>query len=234
MFKPSARYYDKIYVFKDYQAEAAKLMQVIAEYKQSPGNSLLDVACGTGHHLDYLKERFNIEGLDLEPGLLEAARQRLPGVTFHQADMTAFDLGRRFDVLTCLFSAIGYVMTMDGLGKALTCMAAHLLPGGLLAVEPWFTPETWRAGTVHALLVDEPELKIARLNLSGAKGRISFMDFHYLVATPQGVEHFTEWHELGLFTVEEMQSAIAAAGLAPAYDPEGLTGRGLHLGVKPL
>jgi hypothetical protein len=40
------------------------------------------------------------------------------------------------------------------------------------------------------------------------------LDFHYLVATSEGVEHFTEHHELGLFTEEEYRAAFMQAGLA--------------------
>ena len=53
------------------------------------------------------------------------------------ADMTSFDLGRRFDVVTCLFSSIGYVGTAERLDQAIATMAAHLEPGGTLIVEPW-------------------------------------------------------------------------------------------------
>ena len=57
------------------------------------------------------------------------------------------------------------------------------------------------------------------------------LDFHYLVGTPEGVEHFTEHHELGLFTDEEYRNAFTAAGLQVAHDPEGLIGRGLYIGT---
>jgi hypothetical protein len=53
--------------------------------------------------------------------------------------------------------------------------------------------------------------------------------FHYLVGTPEGVEHLTEDHELGLFTVEEMLGFFEQAGLAVHYDPEGIFGRGLYV-----
>jgi len=234
MYELSARFYDKLYASKDYRAETEKLLETLRRYKQSLGDDLLDVACGTGRHLAYLKESFWVEGLDLDLGLLEAARERLPEVIFHQADMTDFFLGRQFDVVTCLFSSIGYVKTLGTLGKTVNGLASHVAPGGVLLIEPWFTPETWHPGSVHALFIDEPELKIARVNMSGAKGRLSFMDFHYLIGTPQGVEHFTERHELGLFTVPEMQAALTGAGLRSEYDLQGLTGRGLHIGVKPL
>jgi ubiquinone/menaquinone biosynthesis C-methylase UbiE len=232
MFSLSSQYYDLIYSFKDYQAEAQKLIDVIGKNLGSGGNRLLDVACGTGRHLEYLQEEFKAEGLDLDAQLLTLARQRNPGMTFHQADMINFDLGQRFDVVTCLFSSIGYTRTLENLERAVTCMARHLVPGGLLIIEPWFTPDDWHPNTVHALYIDEPELKIARVNTSFAKGRLSYFDLHYLIGTPTGTEHFVEHHELGLFTTAEMRAALAAAGLEVSHDSEGLMGRGLYLGLR--
>ena len=61
-------------------------------------------------------------------------------------------------------------------------------------------------GTVHALYVDQPTRKIARINVSAVHERVSILDFHYLVGTPEGVEQFTERHELGLFTSRALPS----------------------------
>jgi SAM-dependent methyltransferase len=234
MFSKTARYYDKFYAFKDYAGEAEVLLALISECLRSGGKQLLDVACGTGLHIEHLKAHFEVEGLDLEPELLELAQARNPDIPFHQGDMIDFDLGRTFDVVTCLFSSIGYVRTLDNLNRAVRCMANHLKPGGLLLVEPWFTPGDWHPGTPHAMLIDEPQLKIARLNTSFAEGRLSYFDFHYLIATPQGTEHLVERHELGLFEWEEMRVAFETAGLEPSYDAKGLTGRGLWCGQRHL
>jgi SAM-dependent methyltransferase len=233
MFSQTARYYDKFYAFKDYAREVERLLVLIGERFRSGGKELLDVACGTGHHIEHLKAHFDVQGLDLEPQLLQIARERNPEVTFHQGNMIEFSLGRRFDVVTCLFSSIGYVKMLGNLRAAIRCMADHLKPGGLLIVEPWFTPRDWHSGTPHAMLIDEPKLKIARLNTSFADGRLSYFDFHYLIATPEGTEHLVERHELGLFERDEMEAAFCAAGLQVSYEAEGLTGRGLWIGQKP-
>jgi len=233
MFSQTAQYYDTIYLaMKDYGAEAAKLTAFIHQYRHSTGHRLLDVACGTGLHLSYLKQHWQVEGLDLDEPLLVIARQRNPRIPLHHADMTDFNLGRTFDVVTCLFSSIGYVKTLENLSQAVRCMAQHLVPGGVLLIEPWFTPETWRPGTVHARFIDEPHLKIARINTSFAEGRLSIMDMHYLIGTPAGTEHYVERHELGLFTAEEMRHALTTCGLEVTYDPTGLTGRGLYIGQR--
>jgi SAM-dependent methyltransferase len=234
MFTRSAQLYDRIYAFKDYRAEVEALVDLVHRDLRSSGRRLLDVACGTGLHLQFLRAEFDVEGLDLDRELLDIAHQRLPGVPLHQGDMVGFDLGRQFDVVTCLFSSIGYVRTLDNLRKAIAAMAAHVLPGGLLLVEPWFTPAAWKPDTVHSLFIDEPELKIARINTSRADGRLSYFDLHYLVGTPEGTEHLVERHELGLFEQQEMVDAFQAAGLEVCYDPKGPMGRGLYIGRRHL
>ena len=232
MFTRSSRFYDAIYSFKDYAAEATKVDALIKE--RNPGaRTLLDVACGTGMHLEHLRGGYDGEGLDLDPELLAIARERLPGIPLHEGDMTTFDLGRRFDAVICLFSSIGYARTVEDLNRAVAAMAGHLEPGGVLVVEPWLTPEVWQDGHPGAVFVDEPELKIARVDLPERDGRMSRIDFHYLVATPAGIDRFEERHELGLFTHDEYVAAFRAAGLEAEHDPEGLMGRGLYIGRGP-
>ena len=234
MFSKSAKFYNALYesMGKDYAAEAQKVHHIIQQHKKSPGNALLEVACGTGLHASILQQNYQVEGLDLDAEMLVVANQNHPGITFHQADMVDFDLGKQFDVITCLFSSIGYVKSKARLESAIQTMTDHLLPGGVLIVEPWFTLEQWKPGRVSALFVDQPELKIARMNISEVDGRLSFFVFHYTVATPQGVEYFTERHELGLFTPDEYLEAFRKANLTVIHEPIGLDGRGLYIGLK--
>jgi len=232
MYRMTAKYYDKIYAFKDYAGESRLLRERI-ERELGPGrHRLLDVACGTGAHLVHLREAYEVEGLDRSSELLEVARERLPSIPFHCGDMRNFRLPSRYDVITCLFSSIGYMTTPEDLATTLRTMADHLATGGALIVEPWITPSAWFPNTVHSLFVDEPELKIARINTSAVSGRLSIFDLHYLIGTPERTEHVIEHHEMGLFTVEEMTAAFEAAGLGVTCDPEGLTGRGLYVARK--
>ena len=236
MFTMSAHLYDLIYLTrgKNYEAEAKSVHELTQAHLKSGGNTLLDVACGTGIHLGYLKNYFDCEGLDLDQKMLDAAQMKMPELKFHQGNMLDFDLGKQFDVVTCLFSSIGYVKTVPNLKKAVSNMCRHLKPGGVLVIEPWFTPEDWHPGKVHATFVDEPELKLARINTSGQEGLLSFFVFHYLVGTPEGVEHFEERHELGLFTIDEYKLALSDNDLDVVHDPDWLNFRGLYLGLKPL
>jgi ubiquinone/menaquinone biosynthesis C-methylase UbiE len=75
MFTKSAAFYDLLYSFKDYAAEADKVRRVIDAANHSSGRRLLDVACGTGRHLHHLEEHFEAEGLDLDTELLTIVRR---------------------------------------------------------------------------------------------------------------------------------------------------------------
>lgn len=233
MFIKSAALYDAIYSWKNYADETEKIHALIQKHKGSPGNALLDVGCGTGAHITHLKKFYTAEGLDLDDQLLEVARQRHPGTTFHYGDMAGFNLNRTYDVIVSLFSAIGYVKTVARLNQTLHTLARHLAPGGVILIEPWFTPDVFKVGTPHATIINEPDLKIARMNVSQIEGNVSILDFHYLVATAQGVEYFTEHHELGMFTREEFAFAFQQANLKMIYDEQGVDGRGLYVGTKP-
>jgi len=236
MFSKSAQYYDEIYasIDKDYKAEADKAHKLIQKYKKSKGKALLDVACGTGFHASLLSKSYRVEGLDLDPQMLKVAKKKHPRIRFHQGEMTDFDLKRQFDVVVCLFSSIGYVKTKSRLQKAIGNMAKHLLPGGALLIEPWFTPEQWNPGRASMTQVNRPDLKIVRMSYSGQKAKISTVEFQYLIGTSKGIEHSVETHELGLFTHNEYMEAFKAARLDVTHDPEGLDGRGLNIGTKSL
>jgi 2-polyprenyl-3-methyl-5-hydroxy-6-metoxy-1,4-benzoquinol methylase len=229
MFSESAELYDAIYSkIKNYEEEA-RTVRVWIEKLHPSAKTLLDVACGTGEHGKFLKERYQIDGLDLNEGFVGIAHAKNPSGTYKVADMTAFDMGRRYDVITCLFSSIGYVVTQEKLHAAIACFARHLNPNGLMLVEPWFTPEQWSPGRPHMITVSEERLKVCRMNISETRDGSSFFKFHYLVGTPERVTHLTEDHTLGLFTTDEMKNAFSSAGLSVEFDEQGIFGRGLYI-----
>ncbi len=233
MFTKSAKFYDAIYHFKDYTLAAGKLDAFIKKF--CPGaRTLLDTACGTGKHIEHLRSKYECEGLDLNADLLAIAKDRCPGIRFIQADMSDFDAGKKYDVVTCLFSSIAYVKTKENLHKAINCMSSHLNPGGLLIIEPWFSRENFWTDRVTANHYDTPELKITWMYTSKLEDGLSILDIHYLAGTQEEVVHFTERHELGLFDDAEYLQAFKDAGLNVHYDKEGLFGRGMYIGVKSL
>ncbi|CAN5504063.1 class I SAM-dependent methyltransferase [soil metagenome] len=228
MYGLSAKYYDAIYSFKDYKKEAAYLIDLI----DPSAETLLDVACGSGKHLRSFSGRFRCSGLDLEPQFVESARVANPDCEVFEGSFVDFELGKLFDVVTCLFSAIGYAH--ENLDRAMAQMAKHLNPGGTVFIEPWFQPGQFYERRLHTSTYEGEGFTIVRMNTTSIVARMSIMDMHHLIGTPDGVTHFVERHELMLYSQEEVVSAFQQAGLAVRFDPVGPTGRGLYIGTAPI
>ena len=99
MYKELAKYYDLIYSWKDYEKETAKINKLIKKQKNSDGNKLLDVACGTGKHLEYLKKKFSCTGIDLNEEMIAIAKSNISDISFDQADMINFNLNEFINAL---------------------------------------------------------------------------------------------------------------------------------------
>jgi ubiquinone/menaquinone biosynthesis C-methylase UbiE len=67
--------------------EEASVVELVSP---SPGDRILDAACGTGRYCRLFRERgADVVGVDFSEGMLGVARSRLPGVEFHWADLAS-------------------------------------------------------------------------------------------------------------------------------------------------
>lgn len=238
-----ARWYDPLYAAtgKDHAAEARALLDVAQRLGVRPG-SLLDVACGTGQHLAAFHEAVeDVVGIDQSPAMLEVARDRLPDqVPLRHGDMRRFDLDRTFDLVTCLFSAIGHVRDESDLDAAIRAMADHVAPGGALLVEPWLGPDDIRAeadrdtGYRRLDTAETDDGVVARVTRSQRRGDVLVLEFGWAVADSSGVHTEQESFRMPLFTRERYLAAMGAAGLEATWlEVPALTAdRGLLAGVR--
>jgi SAM-dependent methyltransferase len=230
LYQHSAALFDIRYAQKDYAAEAARFSTLVDRIH--PGAAtLLDVACGTGRHLQHLRSRYQAEGLDRSAELLRIARNHLIDVPLHEADMSGFNLGRSFDLVTSFFGSITYLGSTERMRQAISCMAKHLSPGGVLFIEPWLTPSVYREDEVVHNFRRTPEGAVSWMYVHRRRGSVAVWDIHWLVGTPEeGVTHFVETEELSLFTAEECTAALRDAGLDVVHHDRGLHGYGAYFG----
>jgi hypothetical protein len=136
--------------------------------------------------------------------------------------------------VVCLFSAIGYLRDTDELDTAVARMAAHLAPGGVLVVEPWFTSQQCQDGAIGHLVAEGGDRTIVRMSHSRRDGRRSILDMHYLVGDHDGVRSWTETHDMTLFTSDEYRQAFHHAGLGAVEQMTGWRrGRDRLVAVRP-
>ncbi|TMI19100.1 hypothetical protein E6H32_03585 [Candidatus Bathyarchaeota archaeon] len=62
--------------------------------------------------------------------MLRLARKKHPDIVFHRGNMVTFKLNKRFDAITCLFSAIGHLKTKGKLRLAIRNISRHSSPAG--------------------------------------------------------------------------------------------------------
>jgi len=232
MFTESSDIYDLVYSFKDYKKEAEEIITII-KTKRPGCKTILDIACGTAEHHKYLKENFEIDGIDINEKFIEIAKLKNVNGSYRVGDMTKFDLDKKYDVVICLFSSIGYLRSFDSIVSALKCFNRHLNPNGLTIIEPWFTAENSFGSRIDMTTYDKEEIKICRISHSYPENEFSILNFHYLLGTiDKGVRYFEERHEVRRTSTKEMLEAFKEAGFDVTFDEKGLTGRGMYYGIK--
>lgn len=218
---------------KSWEDEARDVTALVRSHRRH-ASSLLDVACGTGAHLAEFARHFaHTEGVEIAPAMRQRAVERVAASTaVHAGDMRTFRLGRRFDAVTCLFTSAAFLPTPADLTTAIRRMAEHLVPGGVLVVEPWYFPETFLDGYLGGDLVRMPDRVVSRVSHSVRRADATHLHVEWTVADASGISRFTELEVMSLFTREQYLAAFDAAGCDARYRSGWLTGRGLFVAVR--
>ncbi|MEI6452053.1 MAG: class I SAM-dependent methyltransferase [Actinomycetes bacterium] len=133
-----AAIYDAIYADRD-DAGFWQAMAAAAE-----GGPVLELGCGSGRVLLPLaRAGIELTGLDLSAQMLERCRAKLQSeppevgdrVRLLRADMTSFDLGRRFAAIICPFAGFQQLRTVEQQLACLDRCRSHLLPHGRLVLD---------------------------------------------------------------------------------------------------
>lgn len=101
------------------------------------GDTVLDVACGTGNCFIPLLERgWKVTACDISASMVELARAKADGtVRLEVADMRELPVFGSFDLVCCLDDAVNYLHSAAELERALRGMEANLGPDGLLILD---------------------------------------------------------------------------------------------------
>jgi SAM-dependent methyltransferase len=237
-----AKHYDRIFAGKPYAEEA----RFVADLLPEPPGALLDVACGTGRHARELAELgWAVTGVDINPALLEHARENLPDARFLEGDMRSLGAlalePESFDAITCLFDSIGYPLSNEGVLDTLRGFRSLLAPGGLMVAEFLHTPAMLRhaspLGVKRWPLDGDGQLvRVSQTELDETHGLMR-VDYELIeLRGDGGWARHAERQENRFFGVEEMRALVEAAGLeaerfVPAYAGGEVTGDTFHVMV---
>jgi SAM-dependent methyltransferase len=179
--------------------------------------SVLEPGCGSGRMLAALAVRgLEVVGIDTSEEMLTLARAR--GCEAVHADMTDFDLGRRFDGAVSVVSTVG-VLGVKGLGPHLGAMARHLEPGARYLVQQGVfanDAELWRSEWEAERGSTKLHVVWEALDPERSRSRVE------ITAGPRAGEVVEEEHVSAYWTVAAWREAIAASPFTQVacYDEE--------------
>ncbi|WXG42215.1 MAG: class I SAM-dependent methyltransferase [Candidatus Freyarchaeum deiterrae] len=105
------------------------IIKVLKKLRFKP-KSILDLACGTGRLTKlFLDAGYEVEGLDSSQSMLNIARGR--GLKVHHGNMISFELGKKYDLVICVFDSLNYVLKQSDLQKCFKSVSRHLNRDGL-------------------------------------------------------------------------------------------------------
>jgi ubiquinone/menaquinone biosynthesis C-methylase UbiE len=136
----------------DWPGEIDFYRAMAIDVKKQAG-SILEVGCGTGRvALQLAQEGIRVIGSDLSPSMLEVARrksQHLPNLSWVEADMQAFELGERFDLILIPGHSFQFMLTPADQLSCLACIRRHLTSGGKLVVHLDHQNLEWLGGLMQ-------------------------------------------------------------------------------------
>jgi SAM-dependent methyltransferase len=124
-----ARFYDEL-MDADAAANADRVKAAISRHLPA-GTTLLELGCGTGAVLARLTTLQALTGLDRSPAMLAIAAGRVPHARLVEADMRAFDLSERFDVVICVYDTLNHLPHVGDWSQVFGRVSDHLVEGGL-------------------------------------------------------------------------------------------------------
>ncbi|MES2623689.1 MAG: class I SAM-dependent methyltransferase [Pseudomonadota bacterium] len=127
-----ASFYDQFCAEVDYVEQCAFAERAFALFSDNVQKDYLDLACGTGQHLQQMIERhFLSSGLDNSVAMLAQAAERCPSAHLQLCDLAAFEQVEAFDLVTCFLYSIHYSHPTSALIETVRRAWRALKPGGI-------------------------------------------------------------------------------------------------------
>lgn len=134
-FDEIAFLYDELMAGIPYSAWLNYVQRLLKEFGVKP-RTVLDLCCGTGSASVLLAEKgYEVAGVDISMSMIKCAREKAErkglSVDFRAQNAARLRLGKRFDLVLCLFDSLNYILESSALQESFHRVFEHLKPGGL-------------------------------------------------------------------------------------------------------
>lgn len=226
-FNLYSKYYDLLYNNKDYVAEANYISECIKSHS-SKVKTILEFGSGTGGHGKILQKMgYDIYGLELSEQMVKEAR--LHGLPCEQADITNFNIDRKFDAVVSLFHVLSYINDNISLINVFNNAAKCLNYNGLFIFDAWYSPAVFHnMPETRIKKVENGEISVIRFAEPEIHVNQNVVDVNYSIMVKdksnEKWKEFKEKHPMRHFSIPEISLIANFTGFELLIAEEFLTG----------
>lgn len=205
--------------YTSYSLRMAELLPAVLENFNFQAQSLLDLACGEGSFvINLAKTGKHITGVDASAPMLQIARIQAAGqgvkAEFLQMDMRNLDFIASFDLVTCWFDSLNYLLEINDLEKTFQGVEKALKPGGLFIFDMntiYGLAVLWQQ-PAYTIQQDTPELvEIHRTSFDYDQSTAT-VNITAFIHSDQGWQRMDEVHQERGYPLAQIQSLLSACG----------------------
>ena len=220
-----AKYYDYVqHGVTRYEKEALEIDNIFRPHQV---DTILDLACGTGSHvLELAKLGYRCTGQDTSVEMLEMAKKKAVEssleIEFIKGDMCAYGLERKFDAVLGLY-AFTSLVSAEAFHAGLSSAGKAVRPGGLfylnlLNADFEGAEQMTAAGTPPVFFMDvvvnQPEIRLVRLNQTVFHGDIQDWTAIYLIDEGQGLHWLVDTRQLRFHHLHQVEQELKQSGFS--------------------
>lgn len=197
------------------QAIAEILPGILNQFDIPSKGRLLDIACGEGSFaIEMAKKGWEVTGIDQSEEMLRLARHRSSEehlqVYFLQQDMRCLVMDKPFELATCWFDSLNYLLTNEDLQKTFQNIADSLQPGG------WFIFDmntiyglavNWQKQNCYVQQETDDLLELHRTSYD-YESRKATIKITWFVRSDEIWQKFEETHHEKGYTINEIKNAL--------------------------
>src|SRR3989338_4135670 len=213
-----AEFYDLFNSQKDYESESSFLKEVFKKYCGDKIKTILDLGCGTGVNAGIIASNgYDVTGIDISQDMIEIAKsKKIQDTKFIVGDMSNFKLNKKFDVIICMFSALGYLTKNEEIESFFKSVRNHLNQKGLLVIDCWNGLGVIRElPVVREKNVEIKDVRVIRTSYPKLDSLNHLCDIKFLVKIFEKnylKEEYNEQHKVRFFFPQEMRKYLKDAG----------------------
>ena len=203
-------YYDLMCADINYQSQSNTVHRLHQIFGNG-GVKHLDLACGTGPHIQYLIGKgYLCSGLDISQPMLDIASLRCPKAQFERGNMCNFETDFSYDLITCFLYSIHYSGDIKNLTSCIESAHKALKPGGIFCFNSVDKNHIDNALTTkHSVSNDNSEFSFCSSWFYSGEGNKQTLKLSIEKTTAEITQRWTDEHPMVALNFSELLELLA-------------------------